>query len=104
MAAAAPDALPPAGEEPGARLRLGQLVTSRAGRDAGHRYLVVGFRPDGRVLVADGKRRRLAQAKAKNPRHLWGHDRVAGPIAQALGSGGTVADAQIGRALDEMLE
>ncbi|MBE3576768.1 MAG: KOW domain-containing RNA-binding protein [Limnochordales bacterium] len=56
-----------------ARIAVGQVVTSRAGRDAGRTYLVVGVRPDGRVLVADGRIRPLERPKVKNPRHLWIH-------------------------------
>jgi len=91
----------PTAEEP--RVRLGQLVTSRAGRDAGRVYLVVGVRADGRVLVADGRHRKVAQAKAKNPRHLWLHDRVAPEIAGRLERGEPVSDLQVRQALEELL-
>lgn len=56
-----------------ARVRVGQVVTSRAGRDAGRLYLVVGWREDGRVLVADGEGRSVKRPKPKNVRHLWVH-------------------------------
>ncbi len=88
----------PAGQPPPA-LRLGQLVTARAGRDTGRPYLVVGVRTDGRVLVADGRYRRVERAKAKNPRHLWIHDRVAEEVARRLEQGEPVSDSQIYQAL-----
>ena len=51
------------------QLEVGQVVTSRAGRDVTQLYAVTGFR--GRwVLVADGNKRTLAQPKVKNPNHL----------------------------------
>ena len=82
----------------------GQLVTSRAGRDTGRAYLVVGVRPDGRVLVADGRLRRIARPKAKNPRHLWVHDRFAPGVAERLQRGEGVSDAEIAQALDRLVE
>ncbi len=91
----------PTVEEP--RIRLGQLVTSRAGRDAGRAYLVIGVRSDGRVLVADGRHRKVAQAKAKNRRHLWLHDRVSPEIAGRLERGEPVSDLQVRRAIEELL-
>lgn len=47
----------------------GQVARSRAGRDKGL-YLAVVADAGDRVLVADGKKRRLAAPKAKNPAHL----------------------------------
>lgn len=84
-------------------MQLGQLVTSRAGRDAGRPYLVVGVRADGRVLVADGRYRKLARAKPKNLRHLWVHDRIAAPVAERLKRGEAVSDAQLWQALEALL-
>lgn len=47
----------------------GQIVTSRRGRDVTRAYVVLKASGD-RVLVCDGKRRTLAEPKAKNPRHI----------------------------------
>lgn len=51
-------------------LRVGQLVRSKAGRDAGLYLLVVGIRDRRTVAVADGELRRVARPKLKNVRHL----------------------------------
>ena len=50
------------------------VVVSRAGHDAGRLYLVVGAR-EGRLLLCDGRLRRLENPKCKSPRHV----RVAAP-------------------------
>jgi len=47
----------------------GDLVRSTAGRDKGYLYVVLELTQD-RVLVVDGKRRRLIKPKPKNPLHL----------------------------------
>ena len=51
-------------------LRVGQLVRSKAGRDAGFYLLVLGVRDAQFVVVADGKLRRVARPKLKRVRHL----------------------------------
>ena len=45
------------------------LVVSRAGHDAGRLYMVVGAR-EGRLLLCDGRLRRLENPKCKSPRHV----------------------------------
>ena len=47
----------------------GRVVRSIAGRDAGVFYVVLEDR-DGRVLLADGKRRPLERPKCKSRRHI----------------------------------
>lgn len=86
------------------RLRLGQLVSSRAGRDSGQRYLVVGKSGDRFVLLADGKTRRVAAPKKKNIRHLIFHSAVAEEIGNKLTAGEEVTDEEIRLALTELVE
>ena len=50
-------------------MNRGTVVKSIAGRDAGRFLVVVNCEAD-RILVADGKVRKLADPKAKNIRHL----------------------------------
>ena len=54
-------------------LSVGQLVTSRAGRDSGRKYVVIGFDESGYVLVADGMIRKINRPKRKNIKHLIAH-------------------------------
>jgi ribosomal protein L14E/L6E/L27E len=65
-------------------LEIGQLVSSKAGRDAGRKYLVIAKLDDRYVLVADGVTRKIVQPKKKNIRHLVAHRQIATEIAQAL--------------------
>lgn len=47
----------------------GQVLLSAAGHDKGELMVVTGF--DGkRILLCDGKGRKLEKPKAKNPKHL----------------------------------
>lgn len=51
------------------------IVESRAGHDAGRLFMVVGRRED-RLLLCDGRNRRLNNPKCKSPKHVR--------VAQAL--------------------
>lgn len=66
-------------------LTIGQLVTSKAGRDAGRKYVVIGFSDPGFVLVADGKIRKISRPKRKNLKHLVAHQ--AGIPGDSLSNG-----------------
>ncbi len=46
------------------------IVLSLAGHDRGKLFLVVGAESDGRLLLCDGKNRRLADPKPKSPKHV----------------------------------
>lgn len=54
-------------------LKVGQLVTSKMGRDLGRMYMVVGFYDESHVQVADGLVRKIGRPKKKNIRHLIVH-------------------------------
>lgn len=54
-------------------LKVGQLVTSKRGRDSGKKYVVVGFYAHNSVQVADGFVRSVARPKRKNIKHLTVH-------------------------------
>lgn len=70
---------------------LGQMVYSRAGRDAGAAMLVVGVCDGRHVLVADGGLRRASRPKRKNVRHLA----VADGFHPGLRMGHPVGDAEL---------
>lgn len=88
--------VPPAG-------LVGMVVTSRAGRDAGDRYVVVGTGDHDMVLVADGRRRAAGRPKRKNVKHLVVHGPAPG-IAERLRGGGSVTDEELRSALSAAAE
>ena len=50
-------------------LKLGTVVKSMAGHDAGRFYIIIKLSKD-RAYIADGKLRKLEKPKAKNVAHL----------------------------------
>lgn len=57
-------------------IREGMVVKSIAGKDRGRYSVVVSCR-EGCVMICDGRHRRLADPKRKNPRHLEPTDEFA---------------------------
>lgn len=80
-------------------MRLGQVVTSKAGRDKGKHFLVVGV-TDKWVLIADGKSRRISDPKKKNAKHLIAHEYVAEGIGSKLAAGQKVYDRELRSVLE----
>ena len=85
------------------KLRIGQLVWSTQGRDAGRYYLVTGFTGD-RVLVADGEVRTVNRPKKKNIRHLKALPVVDEEISSKVAAGRKLSDADIRKALRSLVE
>lgn len=84
-----------------AREALGRVATSRAGRDAGTVYLVVGVVGGQAVLVADGRRRSVANPKRKNLKHLRLGPPVPG-VAERIAAGQVLTDEEVREALREI--
>ncbi len=76
------------------------MVTSRAGRDRGDRYVVIGTLGEDLVLVADGEKRGVDRPKKKNVKHLILHEAVPA-LSTKLAQGETVRDEEIRQALAE---
>lgn len=51
-------------------LKLGQVVMSTQGRDAGRLFIVVGFAEENHVLICDGALRKIDKPKKKKVKHL----------------------------------
>ena len=80
-------------------MELGQVVYSKAGRDAGRYYAVVELVDDTRVRIADGDLRRIKRAKLKNIKHLGTDGEVLEKISVKLKEGAQVFDAELYSAL-----
>ncbi len=79
--------------------RIGQIVRAAAGRDKGGLLCVVGSDREGLLLLADGKRRKIARPKAKKPRHVEPMPEFDHPAIQKLKQGEALSDRELRRAL-----
>ena len=78
----------------------GWIVRGEAGRDKGGVFCVVGTTRD-RLLLADGKRRKVRSPKEKHPGHVTPLDRARfdHPAIGKLKQGEPVSDRELRRAL-----
>ncbi len=56
---------------------VGSVVRAKAGRDKGGYFVVTDILENGRVLICDGKRRKVQSPKCKNIIHLEATSTVA---------------------------
>ena len=80
-------------------MRLGEIVSSEAGRDKDRFYVVVAVEEGNRVRVADGEFKSIKDAKLKNIKHVKSSGVILEKIAQKLIEGDQVFDTEIRSAL-----
>ena len=78
---------------------VGQIVISRAGRDAGRKFAVVRVIDDLYVEICDGDLRKVEKPKKKKIKHLNITDDMAEGLAEKLKSGDRITNAEIRKAL-----
>lgn len=81
---------------------IGRVVYSKAGRDKGKLFIVIGILNEDFVLICDGDLRPVERPKKKRIKHLKYTDLVAGDIAEMLKSGKKPLNADIQKAINEM--
>ena len=82
-------------------VELGSVVISKAGRDRGRAYLVVGVVDDDFVMVANGALRKMNRQKKKRRKHLKPTGRVATALRERLSQGKPVEDHELRTWLSE---
>lgn len=80
-------------------IALGQIVVSKAGRDAGRRFIVVKLIDEQFVLITDGDLRRVDKPKKKKIKHLEVIGIVAEEIKEKLLSNARVTNPEVRKAL-----
>lgn len=83
-------------------LRVGQLVSSKAGRDQGQAYLIWRIVDDRFIEVVDGYRRRVERPKRKNIKHVRPVSQIAFTVAEKLERGEPVSNAEVRKAIDQL--
>jgi ribosomal protein L14E/L6E/L27E len=83
---------------------LGKVVYSKAGRDAGKKFIIVDIVDDNNVLISDGNLRRIEKAKPKKIKHLVITDKVLMTLNEKLKCGIRVSNSEIRKALQEIAD
>lgn len=80
----------------------GQVVFSRAGRDAGRMFIITEAIDTNYVLIADGDLRKIEKPKKKKIKHLEAAGVIIEHIADKLVRGLKVSNSEIRRALADI--
>jgi ribosomal protein L14E/L6E/L27E len=80
-------------------VEVGRVAVSIAGRDRGRLFVIVGIVDEQYVTIVDGDLRILDRPKKKKLRHIRLRPEILRPIAEKLGGGLKVFDAEIRSAL-----
>lgn len=83
---------------------MGRVAFSKAGRDKGKIFIVVGIINEDFVLIADGDLRPMERPKKKRLKHLKYTEFTAGAIAEKLKTGARLANAELREAIREIRE
>jgi len=76
-------------------IEIGSIVVSKAGRDEGRRFLVVGIVDDDFVMIANGGLRRMDRQKKKRRKHLKPTGKVVEELRTRLAQGQAVEDHEV---------
>ena len=74
---------------------LGQIVKSKAGRDKGKNFIVVGIIDKDFITLSDGSLRRIDKPKKKRTKHVEPSEIVAESISEKLKNGLKLTNSEI---------
>ena len=74
---------------------LGELVCSKAGRDAGRKFVVVGIVDNRHVLISDGSLRKIEKPKKKKIKHIESCGVVIDSLGEKLKNKIKISNAEI---------
>ena len=77
----------------------GQVVFSKAGRDADRKFIIIEVVDTLHVLISDGDLRKIEKPKKKKIKHLKITNEVYRPINEKLQNGLKVSNSEIRKAL-----
>jgi ribosomal protein L14E/L6E/L27E len=80
-------------------IRLGSVVKSKSGRDAGRMFVVCGIIDDAFVFIADGDLRKIDKPKRKRMKHLEPVGNVDVRMTERLTESGKIHDHELREAL-----
>ena len=74
---------------------LGELVCSKAGRDAGRKFIIVDIIDSRHVLISDGDLRKIEKPKKKKVKHIESCGVIVDSLSKKLENRMKISDAEI---------
>ncbi|NLX61422.1 MAG: hypothetical protein GXZ06_02715 [Tissierellia bacterium] len=85
-------------------IAVGQVVKSKAGRDAGNVFLVMDILDDKHVLIVDGDKRPLEKPKKKKIKHLMVYNKVLAEFKEKIDGKIDINNAYVRKLLEPFKE
>ncbi|HEY9060285.1 MAG TPA: KOW domain-containing RNA-binding protein [Pseudobacteroides sp.] len=80
---------------------IGQVVYSKAGRDAGRKFIIISIPDESYVYISDGDLRKIEKPKRKKAKHLLITEEVVKPLSEKLLNKMQVTNSEVRRALED---
>lgn len=84
-------------------MTLGEIVYSKAGRDSGEAFIIIGIQDDHYIFLADGDIRRIEKAKKKKRKHVIETGFVDQALKKRLLEGNIVSNADIRKGISSYM-
>lgn len=84
-------------------ITLGQIVHSKAGRDKGKYFVIVGIVDEEYVFIADGVLRKVSKPKKKKVKHLVMHDVLTEVIKAKIEENIPLNDSELKKCLQSIV-
>ncbi|HHW58206.1 MAG TPA: RNA-binding protein [Clostridia bacterium] len=81
-------------------LQIGQIVRSKAGRDKGRIFVIIGKVDEQHVLIVDGDLRKIERPKKKKFKHLQKYNDVIFQIKEKIEKGDKLTNEEIRKFLE----
>lgn len=81
---------------------IGQVVRSKAGRDKGRYFIVIGIEASDYAFIADGVLRKVENPKKKKLKHLEIKNELIGEIKEKISNSKRLSNADVRKALEAL--
>jgi len=83
-------------------IALGQVVYSKAGRDGGRKFIIIGIIDENYVLISDGDLRKVEKPKKKKVKHIKTTEIIIEPIGEKLRNGLKINNSEVRKVLSDI--
>jgi len=81
---------------------VGQVVYSKAGRDAGKKFIIVNIQDEFYVFISDGDLRKIEKPKRKKIKHLLITEEIIKPLNEKIVNDYVVTNSEVRKALEAL--
>lgn len=84
------------------KIKLGQIVISKAGRDKDKAYMVIKIIDESFLHLVDGYQKNFKKPKRKNIKHVQATNRIAAELVDKISAGTKVNDEEVRKIIQQL--